>query len=124
MIRLGEGVRTFANQLRKLRLAVYITELDVNADSLPDLETLQFDRDVAAVYRRYLDAVLESPATRAILCWGVADQQSWLQAEKWRPQHPNRPQRPLPFLLDETGQYRVKPAFFAIRDALDTAKPR
>ncbi len=124
VIRLGDGIRAFANQLRKQHLAVFVTELDVNDDSLPDLETLQADKDVAAVYRRYLDAMLESPATRAVLTWGVADSQSWLQGEKWRPKHPNRPQRPLPFLIDETGQYRVKPAFFAIRDSLDTAKPR
>ena len=124
VIRLGDGIRAFANQLRKQRLQVFLTELDVNDDTLPDLETLQADKDVAAIYRRYLDATLESPATRAIIIWGVADQQSWLQAEKWRPKHPNRPQRPLPFLIDETGQYRIKPAFFAIRDAIDTAKPR
>ena len=123
-IRLGEGIRAFANQMRKLRLQVFLTELDVNDDTLPDLETLQADKDVAAVYRRYLDAMFDSQATRAVLTWGVADSQSWLQQEKWRPKHPNRPERPLPFLIDETGQYRVKPAFFAIRDAIDAAKPR
>ncbi len=123
-IRLGDGIRTFTKDLRKLRLAAYITELDVDDDTLPDLETLQRDRDIASIYRRYLDATLESPATRAIVVWGVADSQSWLQADKQRPKHPSRPQRPLPFLVDETGQYRVKPAFFAIRDAIDLARPR
>ena len=80
VIKLGDGIRGFANQMRRMKLAVYITELDVNADSLPDLETLQFDRDVASVYRRYLDAVLESPATRAIVTWGLPTRRAGCRA--------------------------------------------
>ena len=122
--RLGDGVREFAKRGGKLGLQVFVTELDVNDDGLPDEPLEQQDRDVAAVYRHYLDALLKEEAVTAVLLWGVADGQSWLQGERWRQRHPERMQRPLPFLVDEAGAYRAKPAYFALRGSLDRAKSR
>ena len=121
---LGDGIRDFAGKMRRLGLQVFLTELDVNDDGLPEEPVEQQDRDVAAVYRHYLDAMLKEPAVRAMLTWGVADEQSWLQGERWRSKHPERGQRPLPFLVDEEGAYRAKPAYFAMRDAIEGAKAR
>ncbi len=121
---LGDGIRDFAGKARKMGLQVFITELDVNDDGLPEEGLEQQDRDVAAVYKRYLEAMLKEPSVRAVLTWGVADGQSWLQGERFRPKHPERRQRPLPFLVDDAGAYRAKPAYFAMRDAIDGAKRR
>lgn len=121
---LGDGIREFAGAARKMGLQVFVTELDVNDDGLPDEDAEQQDRDVAAVYRHYLDAVLKETAVKAVLTWGVADGHSWLQGERFRPKHPDRMQRPLPFLVDEAGAYRAKPAYFAMVDAVNGAKRR
>ena len=121
---LGDGIRDFVGKARKMGLQVFLTELDVDDDGLPEEDMGQQDRDVAAVYRHYLDAMLKEPAVKAVVTWGVADGQSWLQGERWRPKHPERMQRPLPFLTDEQGAYRAKPAYFAMRDAVDGAKAR
>lgn len=122
--KLGAGIRDFVRTLDKMGLPVFLTELDVDDDALADEEMLQQDKDVAAVYEHYLAEMLGERNVRAVLVWGVADSQSWLQGEKWRTKHPTRMERPLPFLLDEAGQYRAKPAFFAMRDAIDAAKHR
>ncbi len=122
--KLGEGIREFAGKARKMGLQVFVTELDVDDDSLPDEEALQQDRDVATVYGHYLAQMLQERSVTAVLTWGLADGQSWLQGEKSRVKHPQRMQRPLPFLVDENGTYRAKPAYFAMRDAVDGAKRR
>ena len=118
--KLGSGIRDFASGARKMGLQVFLTEMDVKTDDLPDESTDELDKDVADVYRRYLKLMLADPAVRSVLTWGVADNQTWLDAPKWRVKHPDRLQRPLPF----TSGYRPAPAFFAMRDAIDASKPR
>ena len=122
--RLGDGLRDFTRHARKLKLEVYLTELDVNDDGLPAEDTNQQDRDVAAVYHHYLETMLKEQSIKAVLTWGVADQQSWLQNEKWRIKSPERKPRPLPFSLDENNAYLPKPAFYAMRDSFDKARRR
>ncbi len=118
--KLGAGIAGFVAGARKLGLQVFLTEMDVKTDDLPDESTEELDRDVADVYRRYLRLMLADPAVRSVLTWGVADDGSWLEAPKWRTKHPDRLQRPLPF----TPGYQPAPAFFALRDAIDGAQPR
>ena len=121
--KLGDGVLGFVKTLAKRRLETFVTELDVNDDGLSDEDVTQQDRDVATVYKHYLEEVLKEKSVKAVLTWGLADGQSWLAGEKWRVKHPDRAQRPL--LLSETeGIYSPKPAFYAMRSALDTAKHR
>jgi endo-1,4-beta-xylanase len=47
----------------------------------------------------------------ALLTWGITDRYSWLNVSKSA-----RPQRSLPLDAD----YQPTPAFFALRDAIDT----
>ena len=117
----GKGLRELLAGARALNLQVFITELDVKDDAVPNDDIAQRDRIVAAVYRNYLKTVLESPTVKAVLTWGVTDGNTWLNnGTKFRPAHPTRLQRPLPFDAD----LRPVPAFFAIRDSFDAAKPR
>lgn len=120
---LGDGVHDFIKKLHKRRLDSFITEMDVNDDGLSEEDVTQQDRDVATVYKHYLQEVLKEQSVKAVLTWGLADQQSWLQAEKERPKRPDRAQRPL-LLGVSDGVYSPKPAFYATRSALDEAKRR
>jgi endo-1,4-beta-xylanase len=125
-VRLGEGIADFSDAMRKMKLEVYLTELDVDDDSLPQEPVSQQDLDVADVYKRYLTAMLKGPAVKAVLTWGLANEQSWLQAEKRRVKHPERKERPLLFTGAEGGggPYVATPAFYAVRAAIDAAKKR
>ena len=120
---LGDGLRDFIKRLGKHKLDTFLTELDVNDDGLSDEDVPQQDRDVAAVYKHVLEEVLKERSVRAVLTWGLADQQSWLQQEKSRTKHPDRAQRPL-LLSVSDGVYSPKPAFYAMRSAMAGAKQR
>jgi endo-1,4-beta-xylanase len=69
--RLGDGISAFAVQMRTMRLDVYLTELDVDDDGLPDGSVQEQDMDVADVYNRYLTAMLRGPEVKAALTWGL-----------------------------------------------------
>ena len=123
IVKLGDGVQEFVKKLQKRKLDTFITELDVNDDGLSEEDVPQQDRDVATVYKHYLDEVLKEQSVKAVLTWGLADQQSWLEGEKERTKHPDRAQRPL-LLSVSDGVYSPKPAFYATRLAMDGAKRR
>lgn len=117
----GKGLRELLDGARALGLQVFITELDVKDDGVPSDDLAQRDKAVADVYREYLKTVLRGPEVKAVLTWGVSDRNTWLNnGTKFRPAHPARLQRPLPFDAD----YKPVPAFFAIRDSFDEAKRR
>ena len=121
--KLGDGIQDFIKKLKKRKLDTFVTELDVNDDGLSEEDVPQQDRDVATVYRHYLEETLKEKSVQAVLLWGLADQQSWLEAAKERPKHPNRAERPL-LLSVSDGVYSPKPAFYATRMAIDGAKHR
>ncbi len=117
----SKGVRDLIDGARALGLQVFITELDVNDDAVATADMGERDKIVADVYRGYLTAALEGPEVKAVLTWGVSDKNTWLNnGTKFRKQHPERLQRPLPFDAD----YAPAPAFFAMRDIFDEAKKR
>ena len=120
---LGDGIRDCIRKLGKRKLDTFLTELDVNDDGLSEEDVPQQDRDVATVYKHYLEEVLKEKSVKAVLTWGLADPQSWLQEEKSRTKHPDRAQRPL-LLSVSDGVYSPKPAFYAMRAAIDGAKRR
>ena len=120
---LGGGIRDLIKKLGKRKLETFVTELDVNDDGLSDEDILQQDRDVATVYKHFLQEVLAEKSVKAVLTWGLADSQSWLQQAKSRTKHPDRAQRPL-LLSVSDGIYSPKPAFYALRAAIDEAKHR
>jgi endo-1,4-beta-xylanase len=117
----SRGVRELIDDARTLGLQVFITELDVNDDAVAAADMAERDKIVADVYRTYLKTALDGPAVKAVLTWGASDKNTWLNnGKKFRKQHPERLQRPLPFDSD----YAPAPAFFAMRDSFDEAKKR
>ena len=115
----GAGIVSFVREVAKLGLEVYITELDVNSHTLPGGPELQAEA-VAAVYHDYLTLVLQEPNAKAVLTWGISDAHSWLNQSKqpWALRADGARQRPMPF--DE--QYAPSPAFFAMRNVLNSLR--
>ena len=94
-----------------MKLQVFVTELDVDDSAMP-ADIPERDRQVAALYRSYLDNILRQKSLKAVLTWCLSDRDSWLQ--HFRPRKDGLPQRPLPFDAD----LNPTPAFFALRDSL------
>jgi endo-1,4-beta-xylanase len=105
------GLNRFLLEIEKLNLQVYITELDVD-DSFMPADIPERDRQVAELYRSFLETVLRHNSAKAVLTWCLSDRDSWLQ--NFRPRKDQLPQRPLPF----DAQLNPKPAFFSLRDSL------
>ncbi|RRA48048.1 endo-1,4-beta-xylanase [Acidipila sp. EB88] len=117
------GLAALVAQTRALGMKVFITELDVNDDSLEGDDGADREKSVAGIYGSYVGSMLSSPAVTDVLCWGVADRYSWLNSKgkdgsKWRPKHPDREEVCLPF----DNNYQPHPAFFALRAALGSRK--
>ncbi len=105
------GLNKFLKEIEKLKLQVYITELDVDDQFMP-ADIPKRDRQVADLYRSFLDTVLRHNSVKAVLTWCLSDRDSWLQ--NFRPRKDGLPQRPLPF----DAELNPKPAFVSIRDAI------
>jgi endo-1,4-beta-xylanase len=117
----SRGVRELLDGAKALGLQVFVTELDVKDDAVATDNLAERDKVVADVYREYLTAALDGPEVKAVLTWGASDKNTWLNnGTKFRKQHPERLQRPLPFDAD----YAPAPAFFAMRESFDKAKRR
>lgn len=105
------GLNRFLKEIEKLNLQVFVTELDVD-DSFMPADIPERDRQVAELYRSYLENILRHNSVKAVLTWCLSDRDSWLQ--NFRPRKDGLPQRPLPLDAD----LNPKPAFSALRDAL------
>jgi len=117
----SKGVRELIEGAKTLGLQVFVTELDVNDEAVPAEDMTERDRIVAEVYRSYLTTALEGTEVKAVLTWGASDKNTWLnKGTKFRKQHPDRLQRPLPFGPD----YVPTAPFFAMRESFDKAKKR
>ena len=105
-----------------MNLKVFVTEMDVNDDSIATPDSKARGMEVAAIYSDYLKLLLGNPQVTDVLTWGVNCKASWLNGEdsegKYRPQHPQREELSLPFDDD----YQPNAAFYALRDALDTGR--
>jgi endo-1,4-beta-xylanase len=110
----GTGLRDFVRELGQMGLQVFVTELDVNERKIEG--TMQ-ERDaaIAHVYRDYPTMMLAEPNVTALLTWGITDRYTWLDGPKFA-RADGKPQRCLPFDSD----YQPAPAFFALRDAIDS----
>lgn len=109
--------RSFLAEVGQLGLAIVISELDVNDQSVAGDATVR-DAVVADCYRRYLDVALDESAVKGVITWGLADHYSWLRRSL---RHADGSDvRPLPF--DSTLQ--PKPAWAAIAASLEGAPPR
>lgn len=110
-------VRKFLRDVADLGLKILVTELDVNDQNLSgDVATR--DRIVAGMYEDYLSAVLDEPATIAVLTWGLSDRYTWLANRK--PRSDGAAVRPLPF----DAQFKPKLASQAIASAIAQAPAR
>jgi endo-1,4-beta-xylanase len=100
---------------------ILITELDVLDVEFTPAITAR-DADVAALYRIFLDTVLDERAVKAIVTWGLVDRYSWYNMwydnrfSRWDRQ----PARPLLF----DNSLHPKPAYFAVLGALRRAEIR
>ncbi|MDE3104989.1 MAG: endo-1,4-beta-xylanase [Acidobacteriota bacterium] len=117
----AKGAAELTQGAQELGLKLFVTEMDVKDDSLESDNIAVRDAAVASVYSTYLDAMLQSKATHAVLTWGVSDAHTWLnRGTRFREKHPTRKQRPL--LLDDADA--PKPAFYAMRQSLWQASKR
>ena len=107
------GLNKFLRQIEKLKLQVYVTELDVDDSSLP-ADIPERDRLVAEFYKSFLNNILRHNSVKAILTWCLSDRDSWLQG--FRPRKDHLLQRPLPF----DANLNPKLAFFSLRDSLSS----
>jgi endo-1,4-beta-xylanase len=62
----------FLNEVRAMGLRILVTEHDVD-DSGGSIDGAARDAAVADMSRRFLDVALDSPATVAVLTWGLSD---------------------------------------------------
>ncbi len=69
------GLRRFLAALGGMGLQIWVTELDVEDRTLP-ADIGARDRAVADLTGRYLDLVLDEPAARAVITWGLSDRHS------------------------------------------------
>ena len=117
----GAGLIAFIREMGKMGLEVYITELDVNTVKIAGGNAEQ-DAAVARVYREFPALVLAEPNVKALLTWGITDAHTWLNEMQrpWAERPDGSRQRPLPFDAD----LKPTPAFFALRDAIETAARR
>lgn len=111
----------FLGELAARGLEVMLTELDCIDKGAPG-DIAARDAAVAAVYKRYLDVALASPAVTTVINWGLSDRNSWVISGNdplARRDDGLRP-RPLPFDTD----LKPKSAYWAIAAALRNAPRR
>jgi endo-1,4-beta-xylanase len=94
-------------RLAALGLEIHVTELDV---AIQDMKGTEAERlaEQAQIYRQVLETCLSQPACKALVMWGFTDAHTWI------PEVTNHPDAPL--IFDE--EYRPKPAYIAMREAL------
>lgn len=102
-------------------LKILVTELDVIDRGSPS-DIAKRDAEVAAMYKRYLEVVLDNKAATAVATWGLTDHDSWIargDLPAFR-RADGLPARPLPF----DDHYGRKPAYFAVAEAFKAAPAR
>lgn len=89
---IGSGLNEFLKEAARLGLKVFITELDVNDDSIGEDNPKKRGEQVAALYRNYVGMLLGNRAVTDVLSWGISDGSSWLNAPgaKFRARHSGR----------------------------------
>jgi endo-1,4-beta-xylanase len=107
----------FLNELRHRGLKILITEMDALDLGLP-ASTKVRDHAVAEAYRIFLDTVLENEDVIALILFGLTDR--WTEESDDNPRPDGLPERPCPF----DTHLRPKPAYWALREALDNAPRR
>jgi len=99
-------IRANIQRLADLGLQVNLSEMDVRVREVAGDSTAKRERQ-RQVYRDVVGACLAVPRCEAVTFWGFTDAHSWIDGF-FGPDDP--------LLFDE--QYRAKPAFFGVLDAL------
>lgn len=110
----------FLAEIADMGYRLAITELDVNDRALSS-DIKARDREVAAIYRDFLGAVLPIDAIKTLTLWQMADHTSWIYYDDVR-ENPGRKRRPRPLPYD--SKFQKKPAWFAIAEALEAMPAR
>ena len=110
----GEGFYRFLGQVANLGFEIYITELDVNDQTVAGT-VAQRDAVVAEHYRAFLKVALLEPAVKMVNTWGLSDRHT--SKSTLYPRVDGAEVRPLPF----DRALEPKPAAFAIAEALRAA---
>jgi endo-1,4-beta-xylanase len=87
----------FLDAVRGMGLKILVTEHDVDDSGGPSDIALR-DRAVADTSRRFLDVILDNPATTTVLTWGLSDR--FLDPPGWRDRLAGRYPRKLPLDRD------------------------
>jgi endo-1,4-beta-xylanase len=115
IVRESEGPwRRFLDEVVDMGYQLLITEFDVNDHAAPTAIGAR-DRMVADYGRAYLDLMLAYPQLGDILCWGMCDRYSWLDA--FDPRADKALKRGTPYDVS----FRPKPLRQAMASALSSA---
>ena len=106
-------VKQQIHRLGALGLVVHLSEVDVRVGTL-DTPALR-DAAQTQIYHDILAAALSEPATEAIYFWGFTDKHSWIHQFYTEAEEE-------PLLWD--SHYHRKPAYFAVRQALQSLTPQ
>jgi endo-1,4-beta-xylanase len=112
-----KAYRRFLSEVAGRGLKILITELDVLDGGMPASECPR-DKEVADIYRRYLDVALDEPAVVTLMTFGLSDRYTWLEEDYPRDDGAHR--RPLFF----DTKLRPKPALTALATGLKHSRPR
>jgi endo-1,4-beta-xylanase len=113
----GEGFKRFLQQVSDLGLSIMITEMDVREKNTPGNIATR-DRLIASQYYKYLSFMLQFPAVKTVITWGLSDRYTWIATHDPRPD--GMPVRPLPY----DAELKPTPAWDAIRHAFEEARRR
>jgi endo-1,4-beta-xylanase len=113
----NESYKRFLHEISDLGLGIMITEMDVREKNVPAEIGIR-DRIIASQYYKYLSFMLQFPAVKTVITWGLSDRYTWITTHDPRPD--GIPVRPLPY----DAEMNPKPAWDAIRDALQEARRR
>jgi endo-1,4-beta-xylanase len=109
--------KRFLHEVSDLGLEVMITEMDVREKNVPADIAIR-DRIIASQYYKYLSFMLQFPAVKTVVTWGLSDRYTWIATHDPRPD--GIPVRPLPY----DAEMNPKPSWEAIRNALQEARRR
>jgi endo-1,4-beta-xylanase len=115
----GKQYRRFLRELAGFGLTLYVTELDVCDRTLP-ADIAARDMAVAACTKNYLDIVLDEPAVRTVITWGLSDGATWMLRDRAGQRADGLPPRPLPY----DSALRPKPMRGALAAAFAAAPHR
>jgi endo-1,4-beta-xylanase len=113
----GGGFKRFLQQVSDLGLSIMITEMDVREKNAPGDIAIR-DRLIASQYYKYLSFMLQFPAVKTVITWGLSDRYTWIATHN--PRLDAMPVRPLPY----DAELRPTPVWDAIRSAFEETRRR